>query len=105
MNEELKELLSKKKTPRDLINIELKNCEFRLKCFEKGGEIINGEVKQEQINNEKFKIEAYKSILEDLEMSEFIKTHYVMNGFNELIPVYDEVYKFNELEEWLENEK
>lgn len=38
-------------------------------------------------------------IRKDLEMLEFIKTHYEMNGFNELIPKYDEVDKFSELEE------
>lgn len=46
----------------------------------------------------------FKIIEQDLEMLEFIKTHYEMNGFNELIPKYDEVDKFSELEEWLENE-
>lgn len=41
----------------------------------------------------------YRLIKKDLEILEFIKTHYEMNGFNELIPKYDEVDKFSELEE------
>ena len=49
----------------------------------------------------------YKVIERDLEVLEFIKTHYEMNGFNELIPSYldyDDDEKFNKLGEWLENE-
>ena len=42
-------------------------------------------------------------IKKDLKILEFIKTHYVMNGFNELIPKYDSISKFDELEEWLKN--
>lgn len=51
--------------------------------------------------------ELLKVIQRDLEILYFIKTHYEMNGFNELIPLYldydDE--KFNKIGEWLENEK
>jgi hypothetical protein len=47
-------------------------------------------------------LEAQKLLIKDLEILEFIKTHYEMNGFNELIPKYDDdIKKFNELEEWL----
>ena len=54
------------------------------------------------INDElKSYFECVKIIKKDLEMLEFIRTHYEMNGFNELIPKYDEVDKFNELERWL----
>ena len=54
------------------------------------------------INDElKSYFECVKIIKKDLDMLEFIRTHYEMNGFNELIPKYDEVDKFNELERWL----
>ena len=53
-----------------------------------------------------FEENLIKVIEKDLEIVNFIKKHYIMNGFNELIPVYladvDEDKKFNELEEWLE---
>lgn len=53
---------------------------------------------------DKYVKELIEIIKKDLDMLEFIKTHYKMNGFNELIPKYDEVDKFSELEEWLEND-
>lgn len=47
-------------------------------------------------------LEAQKLLIQDLEILDFIKTHYEMNGFNELIPKYDDdTEKFNELERWL----
>jgi len=50
-------------------------------------------------------LEAQKLLIKDLEILEFIKTHYEMNGFHELIPLYlddDDAYeKYNELERWL----
>ena len=49
-------------------------------------------------------IAYFTTIEKDLEILEFIKTHYKMNGFNELIPIYDDIDKFKELEEWLEDE-
>lgn len=52
--------------------------------------------------------EDKEELIRDLEVLEFIKKHYEMNGFNELIPIYldnDDGEKFNELERWLNNER
>lgn len=51
-------------------------------------------------------IESFNIIEKDLEILEIIKKHYVMNGFNELIPInFENNEDFNLLESWLENEK
>lgn len=56
---------------------------------------------------DKYALEVVDEIKKRLEILEFIKTHFEMSGFNELIPIYldnDDDEKFNKLGGWLENE-